>query len=1012
MKNKVLYVFLLFLSLDGISQEIFPGGINGVGGSYNLTYPPELCPDPGACNFDLYNLVGGGNTAAMTKGSTYKGPFQTHNWWNSALWNVNMPACVGDITTTENLHSNAMIPIPPMIVEAEPHGMVLRYRPIALNGGGPNNTGNFFADEDISFGFNGATCTRTNVADYGDMHVKLEQDFGGGNILYSTMSQGSPYIFFERQGSAEPTFFLFFLKATALSTSGNSITIDRSCCPAGTNPHFGPIGLFFPPGTTISNDGITYIPLSTIPTNGSEYGGNNRHWRIRMPAGSNHFTAAIMPDKTQATLNTYESFAFNKITDTRFTYSYNEPTATLTNNFTFTTTNVLGQPNTGSLLTLYLHQYLYSPQYPGNSTGHSYSSSRGTMQVIQGTSFSTVMKNYGLLPALGWANSADSIQLYNLAGNFATGLNHINFACGNPVYGSFGVTHEAARIAEIAHAVGNYAARDKLLAIAKQGIERWMRSPDGEYLGMYHYDKNFNWLTPFPSAFDADRLLQDSHFHHGYIIYAAAIVARFESVINNSTTWATQWGPMIEATIRNINDYQRVMTPPADPNDLWFPYLRYFDPYTGHSWAGHDASNQESVSEAINFAAGTMLWGETVGNNTIRDMGLMLYINETEAARLYWLDGARRGVNKGTYAPDYDHYHGAILAPGGVAYATFFGFNPHYTHGITYVPFTGSSIWMGVHPQEAANNQADFEYANGGPTDGSAGFWSAVMLMHEAVYDAANAKTRFLNEAIPGNWSGNDYKVEGLYWVSTFDSVGTVEETVQADVASFAVFKKDECRHYMVYNAPGKPARTVNFSDGRSFFVPQDTIITFKYCDITLPVTLLNFKGKRNNKVNYLTWSTSMELNNSHFILEKSIDGKSFTAIGTITGKGSTSIQQDYSFTDYEPYDGINYYRLKQIDFNGTITFSKVIQIRFSGETGFSIKPNPTYDKVTVSFNALQENMPDLILVNILGQELGRYTINDLDISIDLTKFSPGVYFVKFFNSEEGKFKVEKIVKK
>ncbi|HEY8402377.1 MAG TPA: glycosyl hydrolase [Cytophagaceae bacterium] len=1007
--RKIMLLGILLYCFQVMGQEVFPGGIYGVGGSYNLTYPPELCPDPGNCNFDLYNLIGGGNTAAMSKGSTYPGPFQTHNWWNSALWNVNTPACVGDITTTENMHSNAMYPIPPMIIEAESYGISLRYRPIALNGGGPNNTGNFFADEDIVFGFNGATCSRTDVVNYGDMHVTLEQDMGGGNKLYTTASQGSPYIFFERQGTAEPTFFLFFLKATAVSTSGNSITFDRSCCPAGTNPHFGKIALFFPPGTTISNDGINYIPLTTIPTNGSEYGGNNRYWRIRLPAGVNHFTTAIMPDGSQETLDLYEQYAFNKITDTRFTYSYDEATATLTSTFDFITTNVLGNSGNESLLVLYLHQYLYSPQYPANSVGLNYSSSRGYMEVITGNQFSTVMKNYGLLPALGWANTADSIQLYNLVQTFADSRNYINTNCGDPVYGALGALHECARIAEIAHAVGNYAARDKLLNIAKEGIERWLTSPDGEYTAMYHYDKDFNWLTPFPSAFDADRLLQDSHFHHGYLIYAAAIVARFESVLYNSTTWATEWGPMIEVVIRNINDYRRDMTPPANPDDVWFPYLRYFDPYAGHSWAGHDASNQESVSEAINFAAGAVMWGETTGNTAIRDMGLMMYITETEAARMYWWDGARRGLNNGFYAPNYAHYHGAILAPGGVAYATFFGANPHYMHGITYVPITGSSIWMGVDPAGAANNHADFEAAFGGPTDGSGGFWSSVMLMQQAVYDAATAKTRFLNEAIPNNWSGPDYDVEGLYWITTFDSVGRVDASVQADVASFAVFKKDGCRHYMIYNAPGKGERMVNFSDGQSFLVPADTIVTYRVCGI-LPVRLTDFYGKRNAEVVDLFWSTSSEKDNEYFILERSIDGKNFIQIARVKGMGNSSSMQHYFYKDVNPHIGMNYYRLRQADTDGKESISRVISVNFDASITFSIIPNPTDQLITISFNESSEY--SISLHSSLGQMLFERDNVINSEQIDLSEYPSGMYMLKVIDKETGAWKVEKVLKK
>ncbi len=1011
MKNR-LYYFLVAACLWSLpfllfGQQVFPGG--GLG-SYNLTYPPEICPDPGACNFDLYNLVGGGNVAAMSKGSTYPGPFQTHNWWNSSLWNVATPACVGDITTTVNMHSDVMRPFPVVHLESKPNGQVIRHRELALNGGGPNNTGSFFADEDITIGMVNAganefySCPRTDVMDYGDMHVTLRQDFGSGNSLQMTASSGCPFMYFQKEGTAEAGVLLFFLRATAVSSSGNSVTIHRSINYGDYHQRY--YSLFFPPGTTISgDDGATYIPIASIPHNGTtEWGGNNRYFRIRLPAGVNYFTVAVPPDTTQATLDLYEQHAFNFITDTRFTYAYNEATATLTNTYTTTTVNVLGGANTGPLLAQYLHQYTHSPEHPGNFTGRSYRSARGTMRVCTGNVFTTVMKNYGFLPALGWANTADQAQLNTFVSNYAA-RGYSNVDCGTPVYGAFGSLHEAARIAEIAHAVGNIAARDKLLDIAKQGIQTWLTAPNGEYYGMYYYDRDFNWLTPFPSAFDADRLLQDSHFHHGYLVYAAAIVARFEP----DNTWATQWGPMIELVIRNINDYQRNMTPPpGGPDAPWFPYLRYFDPYAGHSWAGHDASNQESVSESINFAAGCALWGETVGNTVIRDMGIMLYVQETEAARTYWWDGARIGVNRNPFALNYNHYHAGILGRDGVAYATFFGADPHYIHGITYVPITGSSLWMGVDAVGAANQQDDFQTAFGGPTNGSGGFWSTVMLMQQAVYDAATAKNRFLTEAVPGGWGGNDYRVDGLYWISTFDSVGVVDPTVQANVASFAVFRKATCKHYMIYNARGKGTRTVTFSDGEAFVVPDDTIITFKVCSTPLPVTLLEFSGRREHEGVVLQWVTTDEQHTAYFGVERSCDGIHFEKIGRVQAAVYSSAKEYYRFTDEDPCPGISYYRLKQADQDQSYAYSRIIMVSETGAVSGNVflYPNPSSGEVKISVHSGDRQWMEVTIYDLLGKELLAEEFlagaGETVTTFDLSEFASGNYTIIVTEKQEG----------
>ena len=1031
-------VCLLLSTMELTAQEIFPGAGSG---SYNMTFPSAApCTDNLAnCNFTLYNPIGGGSAAAIKKGATYRGPFQSHMWWTSALWNAEMPMCVNNNAIGQtaayyhsmqlrNLHSEAMYPMPGLILQATATGYVMRNRLVSPNGGGPNNTGNFFADQDIEFGFEGDQAARTEVMDYGDMHATFQQQVSAGypaagNKLTMSASQGSPYIFFTSPGTntAEPSFELFFLKTEAVSTSGNSIVINRKCCPsnAGDQNIWGYVGLFFPPGTLISSDGITYIPLSDLRTHlQAEYGGNNRYWRIRFPNKNitNYFTAAIMTDPSQAALDDYEQYAFNHITASAFTYTYNEATASLTSHFNYTTTNVLGGANTGTLMALYLHQYLYSPEFTAASTAYQYRSPRGWIKVMKGNHFSTVMTNYGILPGLGWANTSDKALLKSYIDDYATRA-PINIACGNPVYGSFGSIHEAARIALTAHQSGDIAARNTLLTIAKNGIEAWLTSPSAERAGVYVYDNNFNWLTPYPSAFDADRLLQDSHFHHGYLIFAAAIVAQFEPA---ASTWVNRWRPMIEVLIRNINSELRPPDTSPGATTPWLPYLRYYDPYVGHSWAGSDGSNQESVSEAINFAAGVAMWGETTGNTSLRDMGLMMYITETEAARMYWWDGPRRGVNNGgncDYAASYNHYHGAILANGGVAYATYFGADPSYVHGITYVPITGASVWMGVDSLGAANQYADYLAPSGKGREPNAtdGFWGEVMLMEKAVFNAAAAKTQYVTQNA-ANWAGDDYKVDAYHWITTFDSVGVVDNT-QADIASFTVFRKDTCKHYMIYNPKRNGARTVNFTDGESFDVPADTIITYKVCVTTLPLTLLDFNGTFREGTTFLSWTTSMELNVSHFEIERSADGKTFTKIGEEWSKNATSGISHYTSLDEETPHGISYYRLRMVDRDGQYAYSRIVAVN-NGEELFTllgIYPNPAQEIMTVQFFSATEQKITISISTVIGQEvIGRNESTAAGINetkIIMNDLASGTYVLKLTNHTTGETVLKKIIK-
>ena len=85
-----------------------------------------------------------------------------------------------------------------------------------------------------------------------------------------------------------------------------------------------------------------------------------------------------------------------------------------------------------------------------------------------------------------------------------------------------------------------------------------------------------------------------------------------------------------------------------------------------------------------------------------------------------------------------------------------------------------------------------------------------------------------------------------------------------------------------------------------------------------LPITLIDFSVEnRGGNINTLTWSTSSEKNNLFFIIENSIDGYNFKELHTMPGSGNSSISLSYNFTHYQVESEINYYRLKQVDYNG-----------------------------------------------------------------------------------------------
>jgi hypothetical protein len=163
-----------------------------------------------------------------------------------------------------------------------------------------------------------------------------------------------------------------------------------------------------------------------------------------------------------------------------------------------------------------------------------------------------------------------------------------------------------------------------------------------------------------------------------------------------------------------------------------------------------------------------------------------------------------------------------------------------------------------------------------------------------------------------------------------------------------------------------------------------------------LPVELIFFNASGNEKSVNLNWATSNEINNDKFIIESSIDGEIFSSIGEIQGAGTSTERHDYRFTHYTPSAGTNYYRLKQIDFDGTNEYSKVVAVEMKGSDDIVIFPNPAQDKFYIQYN--RSDAPTrLSLYDALGRRLnvqfggigGQY---EVDLPADMPK---GIYWLR-----------------
>ncbi len=159
-----------------------------------------------------------------------------------------------------------------------------------------------------------------------------------------------------------------------------------------------------------------------------------------------------------------------------------------------------------------------------------------------------------------------------------------------------------------------------------------------------------------------------------------------------------------------------------------------------------------------------------------------------------------------------------------------------------------------------------------------------------------------------------------------------------------------------------------------------------------IPVELVSFTGKVVNKTDAaLTWQTASERNNAFYAVERSFDGKQFAEIGQIKGNGTTNQAHSYNFTDRNVANGLVYYRLRQIDFDGKETYSNIVSLEIEAtKNTVGVFPNPTFDKIYVQNASYTEG-------GVLTDNVGRVLVNYPKIprEISLSTLPSGIYFLK-----------------
>lgn len=194
------------------------------------------------------------------------------------------------------------------------------------------------------------------------------------------------------------------------------------------------------------------------------------------------------------------------------------------------------------------------------------------------------------------------------------------------------------------------------------------------------------------------------------------------------------------------------------------------------------------------------------------------------------------------------------------------------------------------------------------------------------------------------------------------------------------------------------------------FYIDNIEVIKTNASLTTLPVEFLSFSGKLlpDNKVQ-LTWEAATDAQHDYFEVQRSGDGNNFESIGKI------NTSAPFQLTDRQPKSGNNFYRIKQVDKDGTISYSKIINVYIESSVKVLVYPNPVQDVVTVTLGSREERRYKVQITNLQGKVV--YEVvkavqnNSTEIKVDMRGWQPQMYILQVLGRNNEIIEMQKVLK-
>lgn len=645
----------------------------------------------------------------------------------------------------------------------------------------------------------------TEVIDYSDsmVRVAMKNNVQSEDELVVTLVQGSPYVFAETNDKNALTYTMdlgvqieyYDLNGDQITTSnhsGDGIVVKMVQRHSGYDNS--------PPANVGQPEYTDKYYLVNTPSN-TEFAILNNVLSLNLGDGNFISIAAI---NNLSEIDFYHEHGYIMITDSSIDYNIDYLKSMVYTDYNFNTHSFRSDKSQSSLLALMPHHYKYSDAF---LTDYSYRTVRGTLKVMQGNHFQTELMFNGLLPGftlptnsnfsntdtVAYLESLDSETSYSDMENF--------FNDGGPYWNSKALYPLAQGII-IADQLEEETLKFSFIGKLNYILSDWF-TYDGPSDERYLYYNN-NWGSVYYSNddFATASTLSDHSFTHGYLIYAAAVLAMYDGAFKED------YGLMVELL---LDDYMY-----EDKGEAEFAYLRNFDPWAGHTWAHGfgtfaEGNNLESTSEALNSWNAGYLWALAMNDTARMDAAIYGFVTEISAIKEYWFD-----YDEENWDPKFGDYTdvAGMVWGGKHDYATWFGANPTFIYGIQWLP-------SGEYLTNYALNEDDFQkfssiYATYlQAKNGEIDTWFSNMWTIQAIIDPDLAIAEFDANLI----LNDDYPAElvGAYWmINALDSLGRRDSSIWMGIeigVSSSIYQDDLGNNYaMVWN-PTNSEIEVEFFD-------------------------------------------------------------------------------------------------------------------------------------------------------------------------------------------------------